>query len=226
MAPAGRLLKEENIGAVQALLFHLTCWHLGLRYIGGGVHGDWPTQDFGIVLWSRSVAPNADVHCANQQRGRGDVEHRVVAMEARGLRPPLWFGLLEYRQDTVHGQPSGSGHMYRKTSLFDLFLAFDVVLEMEDAVRNRPARSVMVSVANVYRHGKVALTHSRCSSDRFGEHELEGACHAPRIIPGGLACWAFDRGCDHRARPAANHRPSKSAGRCLPRMWSEVRPGP
>jgi hypothetical protein len=56
MAPAGRLLKEENIGAVQALLFHLTCWHLGLRYIGGGVHGDWPTQDFGIVLWSRSVA--------------------------------------------------------------------------------------------------------------------------------------------------------------------------
>jgi hypothetical protein len=59
-----------------------------------------------------------------------------MAMEARVLRPLLWFGLLEYRQDTVHGQPSESGHMYRKTVLFDRFLRFDVVLAMEDGVRH------------------------------------------------------------------------------------------
>lgn len=140
-----RLLKEGNIGAVQALLFHLTFWHLELSYLGRGPHGNWPIHDAGIVLWCLSVAGGewqTREHLTRMSTVpiKGVLEAKwdsgSMVMEARVLRPLLWFGLLEYRQDTVHGQPTESGHRYRKTSLFDRFLAFDVVLEMEDGVRH------------------------------------------------------------------------------------------
>ena len=50
-------------------------------------------------------------------------------MEARILRPLLWFGLLEYRYEDITGARFGRRHFYRKTPLFDLFLQFEVSIE-------------------------------------------------------------------------------------------------
>jgi hypothetical protein len=51
------------------------------------------------------------------------------AMEARILRPLQWFGLLEHREDGTESRRSERRHIYRKTTLFDRFLSFDVTLE-------------------------------------------------------------------------------------------------
>ena len=144
--PAGRrLLNEANHGAVQAVLFHTVFWHLNLSYLGCALHDNWPVYDAGIVLWSLSVA--ADEWQTREHLTRlctvpvvGVLEATwdtgSMAMEARILRPLLWFGLLEYRQAEVDGTPSESVHMYRKSSLFDRFIRFDVTLEMESGVRH------------------------------------------------------------------------------------------
>ena len=140
-----RLLMEKNIGAVQALLFHLTFWHLELSYLGGGLHGTWPIYDVGVVLWCLSVA--ADQWQTREHLTRlstvpiiGVLEATwdsgSMAMEARILRPLRWFGLLEYQQAELDGKPAESGHMYRKASLFDRFLGFTVALEADDSQRH------------------------------------------------------------------------------------------
>jgi hypothetical protein len=51
------------------------------------------------------------------------------AMEAKILRPLLWFGLLGYRELDNPDSASGRKHCYRKTELFDRFVSFDVQLE-------------------------------------------------------------------------------------------------
>jgi len=52
-----------------------------------------------------------------------------AAMEAQILRPLLWFGLLEHRDYEEDAGHFGRRHLYRKTTLFDRFLSFDVTLE-------------------------------------------------------------------------------------------------
>jgi hypothetical protein len=42
------------------------------------------------------------------------------------LRPLLWFGLLEHREDEKDPGHFERRHLYRKTALFDRFLSFDV----------------------------------------------------------------------------------------------------
>ena len=48
---------------------------------------------------------------------------------ARVLRPLLWFGLLEHREENTDSDQFGRRHLYRKTGLFDRFLSFEVTLE-------------------------------------------------------------------------------------------------
>lgn len=144
--PAGRrLLEEVNLGAVQAILFHTAFWHLNMGYLGRGLHGNWPIHDAGVVLWCLSVGANdwqtrehltrlCTVPIIGVLEATWDTGS--MAMEARILRPLLWFGLLEYRQAEVDGKLTESGHMYRKTPLFDRCLAFDVTLEMEGGSRH------------------------------------------------------------------------------------------
>ena len=52
-----------------------------------------------------------------------------MAMEARVLRPLLWFGLLEHRRDAHPDPRYGGRDFYRKSALFDRFLRFDVETE-------------------------------------------------------------------------------------------------
>jgi hypothetical protein len=57
-------------------------------------------------------------------------------MEARILSPLPWFGLLEHRKDHVDERRPETRHLYRKTALFDRFLAFDVKLETGSSPRH------------------------------------------------------------------------------------------
>jgi hypothetical protein len=52
-----------------------------------------------------------------------------TAIEAHVLRPLLWFGLVEHRQEDIPGSRFGSRHFYRKTQLFDKVIRFNVTLE-------------------------------------------------------------------------------------------------
>jgi hypothetical protein len=57
-------------------------------------------------------------------------------MEARILRPLLWFGLLEYRSEKIPDTRFGARHYYRKAPLFDRLLAFDVKMDFVGGPRH------------------------------------------------------------------------------------------
>ena len=57
-------------------------------------------------------------------------------MEARILRPLLWFGLLEHRAEKAPGARFAERHFYRKAPLFDRFLTFDVHTEQPETARH------------------------------------------------------------------------------------------
>jgi hypothetical protein len=50
-------------------------------------------------------------------------------MEARILRPLVWFGLLESRTEPRSPTEFVERRLYRKTPLFDRFVKFDVQIE-------------------------------------------------------------------------------------------------
>ena len=54
------------------------------------------------------------------------------AMEARILRPLVWFGLLESRTRAKSATELVDPCLYRKASLFDRFVKFDVQIEGSD----------------------------------------------------------------------------------------------
>jgi hypothetical protein len=53
-------------------------------------------------------------------------------MEARILRPVVWFGLLESRIEGRSPTELIDHRLYRKAPLFDLFIKFDVWVEGQD----------------------------------------------------------------------------------------------
>jgi hypothetical protein len=132
------LLKDARQRALQAILVHITFWHADLSYFGRGMFGSWPQFDSGVLLWSLSVCA-ADWQppeklsrlCAIPVIGvlESTWDTGSMLMEARILRPLLWFGLLEYRWEEIPGVRLGRRHFYRKSPLFDRFFAFDVRLE-------------------------------------------------------------------------------------------------
>ncbi|MBT3358554.1 MAG: hypothetical protein HN403_02870 [Rhodospirillales bacterium] len=134
---AGRTMIEHP-EALQAVLFHTAFWHMDLGDLGRGLHGGWPHGDIGIVLWSLSVAANDWQSrerlcrlCTVPIKGVLDAtwDTGSLAMEANVLRPLLWFGLLELKQETIEGDKLNRRKLYRKSPLFDRFCAFNVTLE-------------------------------------------------------------------------------------------------
>lgn len=145
-SPRGRaVLDEPSLPSLQALLFHLTMWHLDLSGFGLGRHGRWPQEDVGVVLWSLSVAAT-DWQSPERLTRMCTIpvnsvlepgwDSASVAMEARILRTLQWFGLLDHRREPIDGQRFGKQHFYRKTALFDRFLSFNVRTEAQVAVRH------------------------------------------------------------------------------------------
>ena len=146
VTPAGRrLLDPANAGALQAVLFHTTFWHLSLNYLARGLHDAWPQFDVGVVLWCLSVAAN-DWQTRERLTRLCTVpiigvleatwDSGSTAMEARILRPLVWFGLLETQLADPGAPRWQSAHLYRKTALFDRFLTFSIMVEETGAARH------------------------------------------------------------------------------------------
>ncbi len=145
-SPRGRAaLDEPNLPSLQALLFHLTMWHLDLSDFGRGLHDRWPQGDVGVVLWSLSVSATEWQSPERLTRMctipinsvlEPGWDSASMAMEARILRTLHWFGLLDYRREPIEGQRFGERRFYRKTALFDRFLSFDVHFETADTRRH------------------------------------------------------------------------------------------
>ena len=134
--PLGKsMVSDARQGSLIAILFHIAFWHMDLRYFGRGLLGSWPQADIGVVLWSLSVS--ADDWQTSEKLTRlctvpepailsATWDRTSYAMEARILRPLLWFGLLEYRSERVPDTQFAERHYYRKNPLFDRLLTFDV----------------------------------------------------------------------------------------------------
>jgi hypothetical protein len=144
--PLGKsMLSDARQGSILAILFHLAFWHMDLGYFGRGLLGSWPQADAGVVLWSLSV-------CASDWQSTekltrlctipeptmlsGTWDRTPYAMEAKILRPLLWFGLLEQRSEKVPSGRFGEHHFYRKAELFDRLLAFNVQVDLSEGARH------------------------------------------------------------------------------------------
>jgi hypothetical protein len=144
--PVGRSMpSDERQGSLAAVLFHIAFWRMDLGYFGRGLLGSWPQADIGIVLWSLSVS--AGDWQTSEKLTRlctvpepatltGTWDRSAYAMEARILRPLLWFGLLEHRSEQIPDSRFAARHYYRKTALFDRLLAFDVKMNFSEGPRH------------------------------------------------------------------------------------------
>ena len=142
--PLGKSMLSEQ-GSLLAILFHLAFWHMDLGYFGRGLLGSWPQADVGVVLWSLSI-------CANDWQTTEKLtrlctipepamfsetwDRTPYAMEAKILRPLLWFGLLEHRSEEILGSRFSQHHFYRKAELFERLLAFDVHVNRSEGARH------------------------------------------------------------------------------------------
>jgi hypothetical protein len=131
-----KMLAPERHGALHALLFHIALWHLNLGYFDRNPIDAWPQSDVGIVLWSLSATANDWLDREKLTRMCTVPTVGVIAsawdlgsfaMEARVLRPLMWFGLLECKPEGATG--FRGTRLYRKTPLFDRFIRFRVQLE-------------------------------------------------------------------------------------------------
>jgi hypothetical protein len=139
------MLSDARRGSLPAILFHLAFWHMDLGYFGRGLLGSWPQADIGIVLWSLSVSAGdwqtsekLTRLCTIPESATltGIWDRSTYAMEARILRPLLWFGLMEHRSEKIPENRFASRHYYRKTVLFDRLLAFNVKIDFADGHRH------------------------------------------------------------------------------------------
>src|SRR5215467_3798635 len=133
--PLGRrLLAAERHGPLQAVLFHVAFWRLNLGYFDRYPIDSWPQNEIGVVLWSLSASahdwlPRETLTrlCASPVIGvlESTWDFGSSAMEARILRPLLWFGLLEPRSQDKSANELVARRLYRKAPLFDRFVKFN-----------------------------------------------------------------------------------------------------
>jgi hypothetical protein len=144
--PLGKsMLSDAQQGSLPAILFHIMFWRMDLGYFGRGVLGSWPQQDIGVVLWALSVSDGEWQTSEKLTRlcsipepaiMSGTWDMSTYAMEAKVLRPLLWFGLLEYRSEKILNSRFGARHYYRKTVLFDRLLTFVVRMDFAGSRRD------------------------------------------------------------------------------------------
>ena len=134
--PGKSMLVPERHGILHALLFHVALWHLNLGFFDRNPIDSWPQSHTGIVLWSLSTGASdwldpetltrlCTIPVVGVLKSTWDLGS--YAMEARILRPLVWFGLLEQRNEKRTGPVDR--RFYRKTPLFDRFLKFSVQIE-------------------------------------------------------------------------------------------------
>ena len=132
------MLVPERYGALQALLFHIALWHLNIGYFDRTPIETWPQTHTSVVLWSLSVSANDWMDretltrlCTVPIAGvvESDWDLGTYAMDARILKPLLWFGLLEAGTERSAASRVNDRRLYRKTPLFDRFIKFNVDIE-------------------------------------------------------------------------------------------------
>jgi len=133
-----RMLALEHHGPLQAVLFHVAFWHLNLAYFDRYALDSWPLTQVGVILWSLSASAHDWLPRETLTRLCTSPVIDVLewewdlgssAMEARILRPLLWFGLLESRTEPRSAAELVERRLYRKAPLFDRFVQFDVQIE-------------------------------------------------------------------------------------------------
>ena len=139
LTPLGRrLLAAERHGHLQAVLFHVAFWHLNLAYFDRYALDSWPLTQVGVILWSLSASAHDWLPRETLTRLCTSPVIDVLewewdlgssAMEARILRPLVWFGLLESRTEPRSPTEEVDRRLYRKTPLFDRFVQFNVQIE-------------------------------------------------------------------------------------------------
>ena len=137
--PLGRrILATEKHGPLQALLFHIALWRMNLAYFDGYPLDSWPQSEVAVILWSLSASahdwlPRETLTrlCASPVIGVLESQWDLgsSAMEARILRPLVWFGLLEARTEPKSPTEVVDRRLYRKAPLLDRFVKFDVQIE-------------------------------------------------------------------------------------------------
>jgi hypothetical protein len=140
--PLGRrMLALEQHGPLQAVLFRIALWHMNLAYFDRYPVDSWPLTQVGVILWSLSASahdwlPRETLTrlCATPVIGvlESQWDFGSSAMEARILRPLVWFGLLEARSEGRSPSELVERRLYRKAPLFDRFVKFDVQVEGQD----------------------------------------------------------------------------------------------
>jgi hypothetical protein len=133
-----RMLALEHHGPLQAVLFHVAFWHMNLAYFDRYALDSWPLTQVGVILWSLSASAHDWLPRETLTRLCTSPVIDVLewewdlgssAMEARILRPLVWFGLLESRTEPRSAADLVERRLYRKAPLFDRFLKFDVQIE-------------------------------------------------------------------------------------------------
>lgn len=105
----GRAVLKGQRPRLQANLFRNAFWQMSLNLFGSGECGHWPQQQIGMALWALSTT-------GHRWQDTGDLMRLSVLPDdavlrnpdwvapmlfaLRVLRPLLWFGLLEYREDS------------------------------------------------------------------------------------------------------------------------------
>ena len=140
--PLGRrLLAADQHGPLQAVLFHVALWRMNLAYFDRYSLNSWPQSEAGVILWCLSASahdwlPRETLTrlCASPVIGVLESQWDLgsSAMEARILRPLVWFGLLESRTEPRSPTEVVDRRLYRKAPMFDRFVKFDVRVERSD----------------------------------------------------------------------------------------------
>ena len=114
---------------------------MNLAFFDGYPIDSWPQGEVGIILWSLSASahdwlPRETLTrlCACPVVGvlESQWDFGSSVMEARILRPLVWFGLLESRTRARSATELVDPRLYRKAPLFDRFVKFDVQVESPD----------------------------------------------------------------------------------------------
>jgi len=133
-----RMLALEHHGPLQAVLFYVAFWRLNLAYFDRYALDSWPLTQVGVILWSLSASAHDWLPRETLTRLCTSPVIDVLewewdlgssAMEARILRPFVWFGLLESRLEPRSSTEVVDRRLYRKAPLFDRFVKFDVQIE-------------------------------------------------------------------------------------------------
>src|SRR5260370_18283973 len=135
------MLAAEQYGPLQAVLFHVAFWHMNLAYFDRYPLDSWPQSQVGVILWSLSTSahdwlPRETLTrlCASPVIGvlESQWDFGSSVMEARILRPLVWFGLLESRTRARSATALVNPRLYRKAPLFHPFVKFYVQIECSD----------------------------------------------------------------------------------------------